>query len=102
MSTVNAIFSGDLTDAQDVAAAVAVASQPALYLTFAGAGYIKLNVKVYATAANAVISEDSPVFKSGGNYQWTPEAFKAPFNEVIVTTTAIGVTTDIKVDLCEA
>lgn len=101
MSTVNAIFSGDLTDTADVAAAVAVSSLPVIYLTFEGAGYVRLTVQVYATAANAVISEDSPVFKSGGNYQWTPEVFKSPFNEVIVTTTAVGVTTGVKVDLCE-
>jgi len=102
MATLTAIFSGNLTDAANVAAAAAPAAKPVLYIKHAGPGYIKLSVSIYADASNAVVAEESRVIGPGVSVQWSPKIFEYPFVEVIVTTTAVGVCNTIKVDLCEA
>ena len=102
MSTVSAIFSGSLTDASDVAVAVAPSSKPALYANHAGPGQVRLSVAVYADATGATVIEESSLIGPGVPLQWSPKAFNAPFLEVVVTTIAIGVCNTIKVDLCEA
>lgn len=101
MATVTSIFSGNLTDAANVASAAAPATKPSLYILNPGPGTVKITVQVYATAANAVVSETSPSIQAGVSSQWTPKVFEEPFHEVIVTTTAVGVCTGIEVDLCE-
>ena len=101
MATVNAIFSGNLTDASDVAIAVAPASKPALYVNHAGPGKVRLSVAVYADATGANVIEESSLIGAGVSLQWSPKVFDSPFLEVIVTTVAIGVCNTIKVDLCE-
>jgi len=102
MATVVATFSGNLTDTSNVATAANPATKPVLMIYGGAGGYVKVSVAVRAVASsNAVMTEISPAVKAGETIQWTPELFKSPFHEVIVTTTGYGTVTGIIVQLVE-